>query len=307
MKARGKIERPDDFPEDAERWKRTGDLRHAAYPPNAEGVTVGVPWRTNEWGMRDRSYSKEKPPGTYRIAMMGASYTMGRGVVAEADFESRLEELLNRDGAASRPVEVLNFASSNYTLLESAFVAEHVIPPFQPDAMFYVVHGIERKRTCRKLVQLALRRKAELSYDYLKDVVVRAKLDARVSDDENLRRLEAFGDELVAWSYRTMVGACRKSSIVPVWILLPTSDRANRAEADFAAESPVAEAAGFRVLAIENPYRGKSLEDIALNQWDSHPNAASHRDIARQLFATLHKRQGALQLGLTLNRASDDE
>ena len=253
MKARGRIERPDDFPEDAERWKRTGDLRVAAYPPNAEGLTVGVPWRTNEWGMRDRSYSKEKPPGVYRIAMMGASYTMGRGVGAEEDYESQLEQLLNRDGAASMPVELLNFATSNYTLLENAYVAEHVIPAFEPDALFYVAHGIEHKRTCRKLVQLALRRKAELSYDYLKDAVVRAKLDARVSDEENLRRLEPFGDELVAWSYRTMIEACRKAGIVPVWILLPTSDRANRAEADFAAESPVAEAAGFRVLAVEIP------------------------------------------------------
>jgi hypothetical protein len=44
----------------------------------------GVRFTTNEWGMRDRSYSLEKPEGTYRVALLGASYTMGPGVVTDS-------------------------------------------------------------------------------------------------------------------------------------------------------------------------------------------------------------------------------
>jgi hypothetical protein len=104
-----------------------------------------------------------------------------------------------------------------------------------------------------------------------------------------------------------MAEACLEAGIRPFWIHLPTSDRANRAESDFAGEAPAAQAAGFAALSIENPYLGKSLEEVALNPWDSHPNAASHHGIAHQLFATLQKRQDALQLGLKLRSPAHHE
>ncbi len=301
IRARDTIERPEDFPEDAEAWRRTGDLRHRAYKPNAEGVTVGVPWRTNEWGQRDIPYAKEKPVGVYRIAMIGASYTMGRGVPAEQDFESVLEARLNEAGAASRPVEILNFAVTSYTVLENTVVVEQVVPEFQPDAVFYVAHGIERARCARQLVKLALRNEADLQYDFLKSIVRRARLDARQSDEENLRRLEPYADELLQWAYQSMAAACRARGIVPVYVFLPTTERVARGERDLAVERPVVEAAGFKVLVIENPYLGKPLEEVVLNPWDSHPGAASHGDIGRQFFESLRRQQDALQLGISLH------
>jgi len=301
IRARDKIERPEDFPKDAEAWYRTGDLRYRTYKPNAEGWTVGVPWQTNEWGQRDRSYTKEKPAGVYRIAMVGASYTMGRGVPGEKDFESVLEDRLNEPGAASQPIEIVNCAVTSYTVLENALVVERVVPEFQPDAVFYVAHGIERARCARQFVRLALRLRTELNYEFLKSLVRRARLDARQSDEENLRRFEPYADELMKWAYTFMATACRDRGITPVWVFLPTTERAARADGDLAAERPVVEAAGFKVLVIDNPYLGKPLEQVVLNPWDSHPGESSHGDIGRQFFASLRRQQAALQLSFFLN------
>ena len=98
-----------------------------------------------------------------------------------------------------------------------------------------------------------------------------------------------------------MAAAFRARGIVPVYVFLPTTERVARGERDLAVERPVVEAAGFKVLVIENPYLGKPLEEVVLNPWDSHPGAASHGDIGRQFFESLRRQQDALQLGISLH------
>ena len=298
---RGKIMRPEDFPENKEVWKRTGDIRQKAYKPSSTGVTVGKLWQTNRWGMRDQDYAKEKSDNVYRIAVMGASYTMGRGVLEHEDFESQLELLLNEPGVASKKVEILNFATTNYSSAEVTFVCEHVIPEFQPDAMFLIAHGIEALRTSRKVVRLMSDPEVELTYDYLKDLQRKSRIDSRASEDENLRRIEPFAEELLQWCYQRMGDACRANSIKPYWVFLPTTKRIERSPIDVGEMGPLADEAGFTRIVIEDPYRGKPFEDIRLNEWDAHPNAKAHRGIALQLLKTLRKEQNRLNLGIKIN------
>lgn len=295
---RGKIERPEDFPENEEQWVRTGDIRHKAYQPSATGVTVGQPWQTNQWGMRDQDYSKEKPEGVYRIAVVGASYTMGRGVHEHEDFESQLESLLNEPGVATKKVEILNFATTNYCAAQITFVCEHVLPDFQPDAMFLIAHGVEALRTSRKLVSLMTDPEVDLTYDYFKDLRRKARIDSRESEDENLRRIEPFADEILLWCYQRMADACHANDTVPVWVFLPTTKRIDRAPIDIEEMGPLADRAGFVRLVIEDPYRGREFDEIVLNEWDAHPNVKSHRGIALQLLKTLRKERLRLNLGL---------
>ena len=290
-------DRPDDFPND-EQWVRTGDVRHKAYQPNAEGITVGMPWRTNQWGMRDREYTKEKPPEVYRIAVMGASYTMGRGIREDEDFESQLEALLNEDGVASKTVEVLNFATTNYTVIENAYVCQNVIPDFQPDALFLVGHGAETLRCSRRVVQFATDPEVELSFEYLKEVSGKANLDPQVSEDENIRRIKPYAEEILQWSYQTMGDACRANGIKPVWVFLATTKRIDRIESDVAEMMPIIEKAGFVPLVIEDPYRGRSFNQVVLNRWDAHPNKKAHRGIALQLLKTMRKEKETLGSGI---------
>ena len=296
---RGKIERPDDFP-NREEWLRTGDIRHKAYEPNATGITVGKPWQTNQWGLRDKEYTKEKPEGVYRIAMIGASYTMGRGVEAERDFESHLETLLNEDGVASKKVEILNFATTAYATIENTYVCEYVIPEFQPDAMFLVAHGAEALRCSRKLAKFMMDPEVELTYQYFKDLQRKARIGTRSKENENLRRIEPYATEILQWCYERMGSACRANGIKPVWVFLPTTKRIYRMETDVNELGPLADKAGFTRLVIENPYGGRKFEEIVLNQWDAHPNEESHRIIGEQFLKTWRKEQTRLDLGLEL-------
>ena len=72
----------------------------------------GTQMTTNRWGMRDKDYEKIPPPNTYRIALTGPSFVMGYGVNDGEDFDSLLEERLNREnsGTPYAGYEILNFA-----------------------------------------------------------------------------------------------------------------------------------------------------------------------------------------------------
>jgi hypothetical protein len=56
-------------------------------------------FETNAEGLRDRARSVAKPPGTFRVAVVGDSFTMGSGVALAETYHARLERTLN----ATRP------------------------------------------------------------------------------------------------------------------------------------------------------------------------------------------------------------
>src|SRR5678815_4139427 len=77
--------------------------------PGAEGTFARPEFshqvRINSAGWRDRERSPEKPPGIFRIVVLGDSFTWGHGVEDEEIFTRRLEQKLSG-------VEVLNMGLS---------------------------------------------------------------------------------------------------------------------------------------------------------------------------------------------------
>jgi hypothetical protein len=90
--------------------------------------------RINSIGMRDREHSVEKPPGVYRIAVLGDSYAEAKQVPLEATFWSVAERALAdcpaRDG---RTIEILNFGVAGYGTTQELLTLEHRALRFQPD------------------------------------------------------------------------------------------------------------------------------------------------------------------------------
>jgi len=62
--------------------------------------------RTNSWGMRDQEYTRQKPPGVFRILALGDSFAYGRVDIA-FNFLTLLEKQANQKLAPQR-VEILN-------------------------------------------------------------------------------------------------------------------------------------------------------------------------------------------------------
>jgi hypothetical protein len=78
------------------------------HAPNTSAFLMGVDVRINSQGLRDREYSLAKPPGVYRVLMLGDSTTLGWGVKVEDTAAKVLERNLGP------PFEVINAGVGNY-------------------------------------------------------------------------------------------------------------------------------------------------------------------------------------------------
>lgn len=96
------------------------------FPPGSTTTYMGwipynveefeVPVTMNEKGWRDREYAEAKPPGVYRILVLGDSYVEAKEVPLEATFHKVLERKLNEDyGTAERKFEVLAMGKGGST------------------------------------------------------------------------------------------------------------------------------------------------------------------------------------------------
>src|SRR5688572_28552622 len=70
---------------DLEMWKYARDVKQVSpdpllgheHAPNRHARLMGVDFRTNSKGLRDREFSYERTPGTLRVLMLGDSLTVG--------------------------------------------------------------------------------------------------------------------------------------------------------------------------------------------------------------------------------------
>jgi hypothetical protein len=71
--------------------------------------------RENPYGFNDRVHKPEKPPGKFRLAVLGDSFVWGVGIPRESIWTVKLERLLNEQGFA---VEVLNWGRQGWSTLD---------------------------------------------------------------------------------------------------------------------------------------------------------------------------------------------
>lgn len=115
--------------------------RGAALRPGKEGWHHGegeAYLRINRFGYRDEEHSVAKPPGTFRIAILGDSFSEARQVPIGQTFWSHLERGLGEcpafaRGEAGERVEVLNFGVGGYGTTQELITLEHDVWRFSPD------------------------------------------------------------------------------------------------------------------------------------------------------------------------------
>jgi hypothetical protein len=100
---------------------------------------------TNSLGLReDREFGK-KPAGTFRILVLGDSFTMGVGVEADQTYASVLEHILNSMGSRTR-FEVINTGVPSYSTREEALYLAQEGLKLEPDLVlvgFFIGNDVE--------------------------------------------------------------------------------------------------------------------------------------------------------------------
>ena len=101
-----------------------------------EHRTHGVSYSFNNRGFRGRDWAAPKPPGTYRIAMIGDSFVFGIGVGEQETLPAQLEYKVRQ----TRPgIEVVNLGVYGHNTEQEAILAGRVLPGLEPDFVILVV------------------------------------------------------------------------------------------------------------------------------------------------------------------------
>jgi len=134
-------------------WDNTRYEAHPylAYAPRKNWVE-GDPEKPrtvhNSHGFRGPEITREKPPGTFRVACLGGSSTYGHGPTSnETTWPYQLQELLTLQ-LGGRPVEVLNAGTSGYSSFESLVNLAFRVVEYDPDVVL-VYHSINDVRLWR--------------------------------------------------------------------------------------------------------------------------------------------------------------
>ena len=92
--------------------------------------------KVNRDGFLDREWSRAKPPGTFRIAVLGDQLTEARQVPRDETFVAVLgRELSACPALAGRAVEPLNFGVAGYGTGQERIVLQRRVWDYAPDAV----------------------------------------------------------------------------------------------------------------------------------------------------------------------------
>src|SRR2546421_5817239 len=96
--------------------------------------------RINGDGLRDREHSKQKPPDTLRVAVVGDSYAEAFQVDEEKAFWSVMgRRLQDCPAMAGRRVEVINFGVSGYGTAQELLTLREKVWDYSPDIVLLAV------------------------------------------------------------------------------------------------------------------------------------------------------------------------
>jgi hypothetical protein len=278
--------------------RRRDDAMLYDYAPSMQVEHKRVVRTTNQYGMRDREYSKAAPAGVIRLGLVGSSHDAGVGVGDGETYENLIEERLNRElvGGGVRGFEVLNFSCRGYDPIQKLAASEIKALDFDLDVLFFVCYSNEFLWMFESVEELIETGHID-GFPFLREVLDRADVEysvgAPVSDSKELKaRLRPHAPAVCREVFARLRESCRSRGVRPVVVLnrIPEDGAKRRHALDRV--SQIAYEAGLEVIDLHSAYaRVRDFQTLYLAPWDTHTNASGHRLLADRLYEGLLERK----------------
>ncbi len=125
----------------------TGYLQESDFPgvvyefkPGIDSYFKLSDFKTNSKGLRDKEYSLDKPENTFRVAVIGGSFTVPAGVDIDLAFHSILEDRLTSENP-DLEYEFINFGVSGYRINNKIATLKHKALKYDPDLVLFILDG----------------------------------------------------------------------------------------------------------------------------------------------------------------------
>jgi len=253
---------------------------------------------SNSHGYFDYEYSLEKPPGVFRIVVIGDSVAVGQNVGWEESFAKLLERRLN-DERPERRWEVVVLARSGYGTSQELILLRDEAFDYQPDLLLWsyvlndpahpLYHDVSGDLRLMYRPKLYVGHLAAAGWFQLKEMAA-----CWGGPTEFHHRLHYVYHDQVARSLETIGRMCSEHQVPGVLLIHPVFEE----ERPFSQYSlldvhcdlrTLAEQAGLVVLDLLDAYSNYSPDELSyLKQKDPwHPNQRGHRLAAQFIYEQL--------------------
>lgn len=262
-----------------------------ALQPNIDTTLKLAHLTTNSQGLADREYPQQKAAGTYRIAVLGDSYSMATGVDTDKSYHALLENRMNTAG--TRPYEIINFAVGGFGLERYNATLEHLVPDWQPDAILLGYCGFNDHFALPPAtgsVPVFNHRRIDNGFltSYVRQYIeMRQAEKTALQDTSNL----VLNDKHLAFINREL-GRMRALAdrIKPgMPIVLAYLDNRAHSEQDLQRIANIAQQNGMIFVDTSRQFAGTRIDDYAIQILDSHPNGKAHQKFADALFSAIQQ------------------
>jgi lysophospholipase L1-like esterase len=287
--------------------RKTNDYLYFELAPNLDVNEFKGRLVTNSFGMADREYPQERRHGFRRVAFVGDSMTRGLGSTPGHNYESLLEDALNRQVPTShlKGYELLNFGVEGYRLTQMVEVVRTRAAAFSPDAYVIVLTDLSLRRKWADHIWQLVNDGIDLRYDFLKDIVKRARL--RIGDDPFTMeaKLEPYRLDTIKWGLATIRDFAAEQDADVIVVLMPLVSDPRAQEAPFAHMHEFARQLNLPTIDLLDTFAG--IEDLLpykTSPGDTHPSDLGHQRLFEKLVPRL--RQDPRAWGILTGSAAGD-
>ena len=254
------------------------------FSPNLDSYFKLSSFKTNSQGLRDKEYSIEKPPNTFRVAVIGGSFTVPAGVEIDQAFHSILESRFNQ-GSPDLNYEFINFGVSGYRINNKLATLKYKALEYDLGLVLFVLDGSQFTEDEEKEFS-PKRIKNQFFQSFTYKLLSKMKLfkdDKRHKEflNKHLDGLSEFDQDLKELS------EISKKHDLPICIVVLDHDYTNN-ELSIEIQKLVEKndlCYSSTVAAFENT----NLNDMTIYKTDIHPNYRANQIFADEIYTDLNE------------------
>ncbi|MGE3821129.1 MAG: SGNH/GDSL hydrolase family protein [Isosphaeraceae bacterium] len=247
--------------------------------PSLDTSWNGQPFRTNSHGHRSPEVTLSKPPGTYRVVVLGSSNTMGHGVGDDDVYVRLFETWLNqRLEGSGRRAEVVNMSVSGDSPSQGLWRLRHDVEAFQPDWIVSDATVLDLSLEASHL-ETIVSRNVPIPLEYVRQALALAGATAADPPEVFRGKVRSVYRELLGGAYAGWAVESKRLGVPLSVLLIPRADKVTKNPELIRLTHALCEKNGLDLIDLSDAFRGMSVETFRVALWDRHPSPAGHRAI----------------------------
>lgn len=265
-------------------YLKKSDLPGVVYEfkPGIDSYFKLADFQTNSHGLRDKEYSLEKPDNTFRVAVIGGSFTVPAGVEIDEAFHSILEDRLNNEHPDLN-YEFINFGVSGYRINNKLATLKYKALEYKPDLVLFILDSSQFTEDDEKEFN-SKSKKNQFFQSFTYKLISKIKLfknDRKHQEflDDHLRGLREFDFALRDLS------RISKNFNIPICIVVLDHDYSH-----YELSGKIKKLAEKNSLYYSNTiplFKDMDLRDMTIYKIDIHPNSKANQIFAEAIYNDL--------------------